>query len=583
MLAVLLAVLSPPAFGQNAPAKSAGADSLSAVPVDAWGFMYVRNMAAVEKKVMDVATKFGAPPMSPLMMAKGMLGLFNGVNDAGDLLVVIMPSPTVNAIQQNMAILVPTTDFDELMSMLQPEPVEGTDDKIKSVMIQQQTTYVASKGSFAVLAPTVDAVKKVLASKAGMGGKLSVFQKDRVNADDVTLWMSVNTVMTSEAMAGMTAMFQAMNIDASMLAEIKSLQVGLRLSEEGIRLGYYSDVKPGSDMAKVMSSVKPTSESLLTGLPGAPFILAFGGRTSKEAAAFGGEQLAKMFENPQLAQAPVDPEKLEQLKDMMKTMMSPLREIAVEICALPGGEDGFVGFSKVVTVDGDSQQMLDSFKNLLTLVKGGLITDEEANAFLSHVQYKPAAETIAGISVDHVTVALDEIEDIEEEDVEGIKQVIGQEGILIRMGAVDARRVIATFGGGAGQFETVAKLVKSGEAPLAKDPGIMKTSKALAASRHSEGYLAVDTLIRLMVDIGEALDEDPFPVSMPKINAPVGMVATAVSSSAQQTDIFVPMELVMEFRTVVQGMMGGAPPPGSPPPGESPPASGGAQKAPAAE
>jgi hypothetical protein len=179
--------------------------------------------------------------------------------------------------------------------------------------------------------------------------------------------------------------------------------------------------------------------------------------------------------------------------------------------------------------------------------------------------------------VDHLTVNLDEIDDMDEEEVEEVKEVIGKEGVLIRIGAVDATRVVATFGGGPARFEAVVKTAKSGEAPLAKDPGIVKTSKAMLSPRTSEGYLAVDNLIQLIRVIGEALDEDPFPVTMKKVDAPAGMVSASVSANAQQTDVFIPMELIMEMQPFVMAMMGA---PVAPPQdaksgeGASPPPSG---------
>ncbi|UCG15657.1 MAG: hypothetical protein JSV19_10225 [Phycisphaerales bacterium] len=563
MLLVGLTVLSPTAIGQQAPAKSNVAEAFAAVPADAWGAVCLRNMAEVEKKVLNIATKFGAPPMSPLMMAKEQLGLASGVNDAGNLLLVVLPSETIDAIKQNLALLVPTTDYSELTSMMQLEPVEGEGGAVSQTLLQEQMWYIAPKGNLAVVSPSLEAVKKVIDVKAGTAKALTPYQLERAGEDDLTVWVNAAAVTSAPAIAPFFAMLQAMGADAEAMKSIKaikSLQVGLQITPAGIRLGYYSDAKEGTDVAELMASVKGTTDPLLTGLPNEAFILAFGWMPGKEISEYMAEHIGRMFDNPQLAAAPLDLEKVEQLKGKLKAMISPMRGVAVEVSALPGGPDGLIGFSKVVTVDGDARAVLTSFSELVEVIKGGLITDEQANDWLQYFEYKPGAETVDGMSVDHFVVKLDDIEDIDEEDLETVKGVIGQAGVLFRVAAADANHVVATFGGGSARLKTVADLVKSDRAPLADDVGIKNTAKALPERRYSELYLALDTLLRLLVDVGKVVDE-PFPVSVPPIGAPIGAASGMVGKDGQQTDVFIPMELVLAAPDVVRTLMQGGTPP----------------------
>ena len=125
---------------------------------------------------------------------------------------------------------------------------------------------------------------------------------------------------------------------------------------------------------------------------------------------------------------------------------------------------------------------------------------------------------------------------------------------------MDTDHVIATFGGGPGRFDNVIGLVKGKQAPLSKNPGIVNTAKAMATQRNAEMYFAVDSLMRMLSDIGKATDE-PFPVTMPQINAPVGMVSYGVGKAAGQADVFVPMELIIQVRDVWKSMTQPAPVP----------------------
>ncbi|MHC4065066.1 MAG: hypothetical protein ACYSUI_11305 [Planctomycetota bacterium] len=80
-----LACLSP--FLAPSPAKAQANELLAAVPADAWGMISVRNLAELDKKLISMgqAANSMMAGMSPLAMAKGMLGLIAGVDDNGGL------------------------------------------------------------------------------------------------------------------------------------------------------------------------------------------------------------------------------------------------------------------------------------------------------------------------------------------------------------------------------------------------------------------------------------------------------------------------------------------------------------------
>ncbi len=553
-------------------AAPVAADTYAAIPGDAWAVVYVRNVADVEKKIMDVARKFDVPPMSALMMAKGFLGFMSGVNDAGDLALVVLPTDNMYAMDQSIALLVPVTDYTELTAALQLEPAEEGEGKIhKMINPNLPPIFMAPKGKFAVLAPSVANVKKMLDATTGLQTVLAPHDLERASDDDLTIWANAATMVSSPMISPFLTQLESMGSDTTFFKELQSLQIGIKIAPAGVRLGLGMAFKEGSDMGKAAAMVKGTTDTMLTGLPAENYVLAYAGVTTKEAAEYGASQFNKQIDqilnNPALPKDKINQDKLRELLDRAGTLIKPMRSLAIEVSALPGtaGDGGFIGFTKVVRVEGGAATVLGQFKDIVGMLGSGLILDEEINKVLSTVQYVPGAETIAGVSVDHLVMKLNEIEDIDEEDLETAHKVIGKEGVLFRMGAVDTDHVVATFGGGAGRFETVVGLVKGKEAPLSRNPGIVSTAKAMTSQRNAEMYLAVDSLLRMLSDIGKATDE-PFPVSMPQINAPVGMVYYGVGKTAGQADVFVPMELILQIRDVVQALVRPAPPPPMPEP-----------------
>jgi hypothetical protein len=280
----------------------------------------------------------------------------------------------------------------------------------------------------------------------------------------------------------------------------------------------------------------------------------------------------KLFDNPQItASGQVDAEKLQSVKDVFSKMVDGVRSVAISVSALPSGPDGMIGFAKVAGLQGDARECLDSFATLIENVKGGLFTDDDVNQWLTYFEYTPKAETIGGIDVDHLMVKLDQIEDIDEEDLETALKIIGKEGALVRMGAVDPHHVLATFGGGAARFEAAAALVKQNKAPLADNAGIKKTAEALPKEHANELYIALDTGLKLVSEVAKVRG-DPLPFAVPEVNAPIGIAATMTGKLGQQSDIYIPMDVIMAAKDVVRALMSPqAPPAAAPaPPAENP-------------
>ena len=87
-----------------------------------------------------------------------------------------------------------------------------------------------------------------------------------------------------------------------------------------------------------------------------------------------------------------------------------------------------------------------------------------------------------------------------------------------------------------------------------------RTAEALPKKRAQEGYLALDTGAKLVSEIAKIIDE-PLPFAVPEVNAPIVIAASMTGKTGQQSDVFIPMEVIMAAKDVVQAlMMGGMQP-----------------------
>ena len=553
------------------------ADILAGVPGNAWAVLCVRNVGELDHKLMKLAQQLNVPPMSPLSMAKGMLGMIEGVDDNGGVAMVLMPVPNIMDPSQGMAILVPCQDFTALTSMMEPEDVgEG----VSRVLLAGEESYIAPHGAFAVLGPSPAPLKAVLAAKdsPNFGKGMTKHQLERFAGDDLTLWINMEGLTADPGVQGMLtslAMMSGGSFKTEELKDIQNLAMTVRLEQSGLRLGFYAGMKEDTEQAKTIASGPTGSKTLLTGLPQDDFVVAFGSEASKEQAAKSAKDFAGMLNNPMVAmQLQADPEKLKRLSDIVVGMVGGMRHLAFSISGLPAGPDGLIGLAKVVTVEGDAPAKCAQVAEIIQLISSGLVQGEQAGEVeeaMSMIKYTPAAETLGGVKVDHLAINIDQMEEVAEEDFAKVKKVVGKEGILFRMAAVDDKRIAATFGGGKERMQKVIELIKSGGAPLSADEGIKRVAATLPRQRSVEGYLAVDRLIATIITIAKAIDQaEGAPPAFPSINAPLALVGGPVGKGGYQVDVSLPMEFIVaakDYAASAFGMgMGG--PGGSAGPGE---------------
>jgi hypothetical protein len=539
-----LALLAAPA----PVARAANMEILKAVPEQAWGVLIIRNLNELDQKLMGVSQQLNVEPISVLNMAKATTGLMSGVNDKGSAALVFMGGPAVMADpSQSLAILVPAQDYAGLTSGLAPEDAGNG---ISKVMLAGQPSYVMQQGNYAVLGPAPAAVQTVAGAMGGAGivANWSPHQQQRFAEDDLTLVINLKAIladqMISQMLQGIAAMSGGtMNIEE--LKETETIAVGIRIGKEGVRIGGYAGMRPGSASAGLMASVAPTAESLLAGLPADNYLVAFGMRGSEKVWAKYAETYSTMLKNPMYAaQTGVEPAKMAAIADRISGIMRDARDVSFSLSALPEGSDGMIGMTKIVSVSGGAaakcNQVAELIKSLIQLAPA-----EEAKKALDLFKYTDGAETVAGVKISQLALHLDQAEWVTEDDYRKLQNVLGRDGLLFRLAPIDDQHIVATLGGGTGRLEKIIALAKGGETPLAANAGVKKAAAMLTDKRTAEGYLALDHLLSSLKEIQTMLGEpDAIPFEVPKLDAPIAMTMSPVGEAGFQADLVIPMQAI---------------------------------------
>jgi hypothetical protein len=291
----------------------------------------------------------------------------------------------------------------------------------------------------------------------------------------------------------------------------------------------------------------------LKGLPKGKYMLALGQLIDPASIdqAFAG--LDPYFELPPEAEG-VDQDQLTKLKDQLKAWAKLHTGFCGSIEALPPGPGGLIGATFIFDTT-NSAKWLEGFTQLVEGCKK-LVTDEEVQQVLNGLTHDPQAEASGNVKVQHLKFDLSTLEEAEEEWLEDVFAVAGKDGLLLRLAAVDDKKVVLAFGGGAARMKQVIEHARKSDAPLESDLGIKHVGKVLPKSRNSVGYVAVDNIVLLARDITKALDEDEeFPLEVTEINAPLAISGRG-GEGWSQADIFVPTELMIWAKDTIFTMMG---------------------------
>lgn len=567
---------------------------LKVIPANAAAFVAVRNIAEMDYDVSDVLAKLDLPLESMgfpglLTMIKEQAGITEGLDANSGAAIILLDctqAKLAEDLEKRAVIVLPTDKAEALATAL-----GGTKDgEGYQLTIGGEPAIGAEKGGFLIVAPTEskDALKEVMQAKEGIDKRLPADRMKAYQDSDLFAWAALQGFSKELREAPITTIkgmmmmgdpgASAEEIDDSMaeftkfVDGLKEVSLGLALdSKVGLRAAFWYQALPDSEIAKRLAALKLNDNSLLVGLPDEAVVLAGGAvNTARE------EDIQKALDRvlkPEIIGDDIDEAQLKELKVSLAKLATGFEQAGVSFAGLPGeGQDGMLAFTLVARTN-NSEQMQAEMRKVLGKVKEMLIkaavskealTEEESKAVNDAVQIKENAEKLTGAVVDHFVVDITKLPEADEEQIEQIKSVVGQEGILVRIAAIGEKHLAVTFGGGAKRFAQVVEQVQKNQAPL----GDRKTIKMVAdrlpgQKRIMEGYLSIDRLLALVMDISNKLGQPvPFPLAM-KETAPLALVGSQVGEGAVEVAALIPIELAQSVAETIKPMlmmfMGGGP------------------------
>lgn len=590
-LCALLAALPGPAWGQTtAAATETPADPLAllkAIPADATAFLAIRDLSEANKDIVDMARTLGfllgPPPQgifpAPLDWLKEQAGVTQGLNDNGGMAVVLLDcadAPSTDEMAARLVLLIPCSDGDTLVAALGGEK-EG---EVLTVDIMGQPYVAAIKGGFLVAGQSPEVVKAVLQSPKG--GIHTAMSPDRVKAfanHDLFGWVTMRGISPQvrqeviSTFTGLAAMAnpQGMGPDADagqelmkFLDESQELSFGMAIDRRGLNLSGYFRGKPGTELGTQMAATKAPEGPMLLGLPNEPTVLSFGAVTS---GGRGETQIRKLMDailDENEPQEGVSSEQIKSLKDALVSILTGVERVSASVANLPpDAGQGLLAISAVLEVK-DSRQWMEAAGKSFDLLKHVLLQAaraeeldvQAAQALADGIQWKPKAEQVGELQIDHVTLDLSRLPGVDETEMEQLTSLLGLQGVTIRVAAAGDRHVVVVFGAGSERLVALAEAARKGESPLSASDSIQKVATRLPeGARLLEGYLNLDQLLNTvtgaMMRVGQPM---MFPLMM-RNAAPLAFMVTRVDDTAQEVHLLVPMELVVSVRDAAMPLM----------------------------
>jgi len=550
-----------------------GADLVRLVPQDAWGFAVVRSLDNVDAKARLVQQKLGLPPMPLMPMLMNMLQLGESLDTSSPIGVAALDYNEYG--NEGIVFLVPAKDPKALLERLQSAggpaaagagedepPASKPADGVSECTVLGSPMYAAPKGKVVLISPIRECTAKVLANKKGLDAGFDKARAEAMAESDVYISLSAGTI--TKAFKDQIAFFVQM-ISAQMggsnpieplvqmLTEMPAFDIAVTINDKGLSLAFLVTGEKDSDFAKLLGEIKNTSEPLLAWLPREKYLFAQGVASaySKHAEQFGSESMV-ISSLMQGAPAGVDNEALSAVVKGGYALVKDIGRFAFGVSALPEGSGGMFGLTCVL----ETKNAGDFVSGVRKLYEQAwsVSDDEDVAAMKKAFAHAADAETVAGKKVDTITVDLTQLaEDVDEDDAKNVETLLGK-NLVLRFGAVDAKRVAFAFGGGKKRYETIVKTVTSGGEALSGNSGIKAVSTHLPSPRSGEMFIAVDSILQTVKRVASAVgEEDTIAFDVPTIDAPVAW-STQRRGKVGRGDLFVPMKLIDAAMEVRQKM-----------------------------
>jgi hypothetical protein len=354
---------------------------LTAISSDAVVIAVVHDPTETSQAIDDIAKLVQAPAPDLLNLVKKMSGLQQGLDEHGDLAVVL----TGNSSAFECVILVPVADSESFFAALKTdEPTTG----IVEVKIADTAMLVGRKANYAAFAPVTqrDALEKFLASATNLTADASLTQWIDSNKVSIIVTSPGLQQLLPELISGIREMqaqitrvggeqaktaSDAFNLYIDLFtaaeSEVDQFGIGLRVDDaRTVDIVKRIRFTPGGACARGAADAKPVEQDLLAGSAPSPFVFALGCVTPEAATVRMMEFSAQTMQmQPQFHLTP------EQVQKYIELSTATMRGVKSMQMVMRVGEPGtgVYGNTSVVVLVDDSHRFMEEYQNSLEAMR----------------------------------------------------------------------------------------------------------------------------------------------------------------------------------------------------------------------
>ncbi|MCH8149070.1 MAG: hypothetical protein IH987_13990 [Planctomycetes bacterium] len=527
-----------PALGPvtNGTEKRAGS-VLAVIPGDALVAVAFPDLKTLDARVESLGKILGVP-VQPLVLAKAVLGIAAGIDDHGSAAVVIIPVTPGGPIAQGIVLILPTSNRAELLAFFDPSDMGGG---VTQVTIRGKRSYAASRGGYTVFGSDIETVKSVVSSGRPLVAQCSDKQLELIASQDVSVYVNVAALIGSAIGKRFEAWLSPQIGFADLLDTMGSLLISARAESGGVSVSVLMEDR----LPRRAKSRPATSETFLRGLPDEPFAVAAGGLLGEDDRQV--NSLTNAVVSAAVGLGIVRTEQREKVRAAYAEMVGLSAQVAASMSLLSGQEFGAIGAIKIIATRGKPERLVRAIQSLVELLGSDIFVDTQYTMAMGRLEWRSRAEVRSGVEIDHIVLPLDQLGTL---DREKSAATFGTEGFLVRLGAVDDKYVVLSLGGGVDRFDRIVQSLRAGRAPLASSVAVQVSRTRVSQERFFEAYVSVDRWLRIWSQLSAIVGVQSQFSEMPEVNAPVAVAIHEVGPAATQIDLFVPVELLVAFKTV---------------------------------
>jgi hypothetical protein len=543
-----------------AAAARAAESVLAIVPSDALFVELVKNLSDADAKIHKLEGLVQAPPGDLRDLLRSDPGVDRGVDEKGTLVVIVLAG---DGDKEPAAILaVPVADYQQLVGQLPQAKPDGRIVKFKPP--HGPAGVAARRGDYVLFTEGSDrkSLEKVLDAKQSVAGELAPIEP----------WLAENDAAFVATRAGIRwaaakgqAELKKAKKDAEDLPgdaggsadtarsvlgfydqalalaekEVALAAVGIAVDEQSAvrvtgRVRFVKDSKFGESLA----AIKPADQDLMAGLPGGPFVFAFGGPTPeplmKRLTAMGAGFVQECF-----SRYGVTPEQAGQLAKISLQSLEQTRALWLVAKTGKRGEPIFGNIFATFRVDNAPQHLEQYEKDTEAqnrIVKGAKQSGVKfAEVKKTQIGGRPALEV-------EETVPLTKAESEDPAQQAMMQAWFGPNyKMTTYLAAANETTVVEGLGTTPQKVGEVIEMVRSAKPGLAADKDVAATAALLPAGAQWVAYFSPRGcvgIVRRMMQAEMAATPPGAPLFMPQLppfpqTPPVGLAVKAASSGLE--------------------------------------------------